>query len=103
MAYIGGGFGSGIHNILEAAVYGMPVIFGPKFRKFREAHNMIAQKCAFSINSYSQLENYLDLFATNAEELSTTSNKAGKFVAQNAGATDMIYDDLFDTLFGKKI
>lgn len=103
VAYIGGGFGSGIHNILEAAVYGMPVIFGPKFRKFREARNMIAQKCAFSINSYSQLENYLDLFATNAVELSTTSDKAGKFVAQNAGATDMIYDDLFDTLFGKKI
>lgn len=103
VAYIGGGFGAGIHNILEAAVHGMPVIFGPKYNKFREARNMIAQDCAFSITDYQQLEKLFDAFATQPQLLAATSEKAGNFVVKNAGATDLIYDDLFDTLFGKKL
>lgn len=103
VAYIGGGFGAGIHNILEAAVYGMPVIFGPKYGKFREARNMIAQECAFSITNYNELESLLDTFATQPQQLAATGEKAGQFVVKNAGATDLIYDDIFDTLFGKKL
>lgn len=103
VAYIGGGFGAGIHNILEAAVYGMPVIFGPRYGKFREARNMVAQGCAYSINNYQELEEHLNAFATRTQYLAETSEKAGKFVVKNAGATDLIYDDLFDTLFGKKL
>lgn len=102
VAYIGGGFGAGIHNILEAAVYGMPVIFGPKYGKFREARNMVAQECAFPIANYQELEKHLDAFATQPQLLATTSDIAGNFVAENAGATALIYNDLFNTPGGKK-
>ncbi len=62
VAYIGGGFGVGIHNILEAAVYGIPVLFGPKYDKFMEARQLIDCKGAYSIQEYSQLESLIDRF-----------------------------------------
>ena len=96
VAYIGGGFGVGIHNILEAAVYGMPVIFGTNYHKFREAREMLADKGAFSIANYSQLEELLNRFMSQPEQLEETSNKAGRFVKENAGATAVIYNELFN-------
>ena len=55
IAYVGGGFGVGIHNILEAAVYGIPVIFGPKYQKFMEAKQLLEENGAFSIKNYEEL------------------------------------------------
>ena len=58
VAYIGGGFGAGIHNTIEAAVYGMPVVFGPKYRHFREAKALINAGAGFSVKNYRQLETW---------------------------------------------
>lgn len=64
IAYIGGGFGVGIHNTLEAAVYGIPVIFGPKYQKFQEAIQLLEAKGAFSVKDYEELKTLLDRMLT---------------------------------------
>jgi len=63
IAYIGGGFGEGIHNILEAAVYGAPVVFGPQYNKFQEARDLVNRKGAFSISSFHELMSSLNKVA----------------------------------------
>jgi len=83
VSYVGGGFGVGIHNTLEAAVYGVPVVFGPNYLKFREARELIAAGGAFSINNYEELEAQLDnLFADKQ-----AGKIAGEYVTKNTGAT----------------
>ena len=86
VAYIGGGFGVGIHNTLEAAVYGIPVVFGPNYMKFREARELIAVGGAFSITNYSILETQFDRLLTDNE----AGKIAGEYVKQNTGATEKI-------------
>lgn len=96
LAYIGGGFGVGIHNILEPAVYGMPVIFGPNYHNFREAVEMEKAGGAFSINSSADLAKVLDsMFDSSSLRLADTSAVAKEFVAKNCGATDLIMKGLF--------
>jgi 3-deoxy-D-manno-octulosonic-acid transferase len=91
IAYIGGGFGVGIHNTLEAAVYGVPVVFGPTYQKFREARELIAAGGAFSIDGYESLQLILDqLF-----EDEKAGKSAGEYVQKNIGATEMILKCLF--------
>ena len=90
IAYIGGGFGVGIHNTLEAAVYGIPVIFGPKYHKFQEAVQLIESKAAYSIKSFDDLKTLLDRLFTDSDFLRQTGNNAGNYVTDNAGATDKI-------------
>ncbi len=92
VAYIGGGFGAGIHNTIEAAVYGMPVVFGPKYQHFREAKALIAAGAGFSICNYKQLEHALDNAFAHADEL---GQKARQYVESELGATDKIYSELF--------
>ena len=92
VAYIGGGFGAGIHNTIEAAVYGMPVVFGPKYRHFREAKALINAGAGFSVKNYRQLEAALDqAFADHAD----LGRKARLYVESELGATDKIYRELF--------
>ena len=86
VAYIGGGFGVGIHNTLEAAVYGIPVVFGPNYLKFREARELIAVGGAFSIPDYVILEAQLDLLLKDSQ----AGKMAGEYVKQNTGATGQI-------------
>ena len=92
VAYIGGGFGVGIHNTVEAAVYGIPVVFGPNYQKFREARELIAKGGAFSIQEYWQLQSSFDWMLLDGE-------KAGKisynYVHDNKGATDKILKQIF--------
>ena len=90
IAYIGGGFGVGIHNTLEAAVYGIPVIFGPKYQKFQEAVQLIENKGAYCIKNYVELKVLLDRLMTDDEFLRDTGYRAGTCVTDNAGATDKI-------------
>jgi 3-deoxy-D-manno-octulosonic-acid transferase len=90
IAYIGGGFGSGIHNTLEAATFGMPVIFGPKYHKFREAIDLIKAKGAFSIKNETEFINIVLKFYNDPEYLKKTSEIAKNFVQTNIGATDII-------------
>ena len=90
IAYIGGGFGVGIHNTLEAAVYGIPVIFGPKYQKFQEAVQLIENKGAYCIKNYVELKVLLDRLMMDDEFLRDTGYRAGSYVTDNAGATDKI-------------
>ena len=86
VAYIGGGFGVGIHNTLEAAVYGIPVVFGPNYLKFREARELIAVGGAFSISNYVVLEAQFDRLLKDKQ----AGKMAGEYVMQNTGATGQI-------------
>jgi 3-deoxy-D-manno-octulosonic-acid transferase len=86
LAYIGGGFGSGIHNILEAVAYGLPVVFGPNYQKFNEATELIKQKGAISISNYTELTSAVDFF--NAFDKSIAIN----YIQENSGATTKILD-----------
>lgn len=90
VAYIGGGFGVGIHNTLEAAVYGIPVVFGPKYSKFMEAKDLIEAKGAYSINSYKQFSELTSRLYENSTFYQETSTNADNYVKQNAGASDKI-------------
>ena len=90
VAYIGGGFGVGIHNTLEAAVYGIPVVFGPKYQKFMEAKQLIEAQGAFSISNYEELSSLFDRFLTDEHFHRETGSNAGFYVTNNAGATDKV-------------
>jgi 3-deoxy-D-manno-octulosonic-acid transferase len=91
LTYVGGGFNqSGIHNILEAAVYGKPVIFGPEYEKFAEAKNLVEAGGAYSVENALELEELLNEFLNDKEMLEESSRIAGEFVKNNRGATDKI-------------
>ena len=90
VAYIGGGFGVGIHNTLEAAVWNVPVVFGPNYKKFREARDLIAIGGAFSIGHYELLEAQFDLLLKDNK----SGKIAGDYVKNNTGATDLIIQEI---------
>lgn len=92
LAYIGGGFGKGIHNILEAATYGLPVIFGPNYQRFREAVDLIGLGGAFPIASEGELLFTVRQQLENPKLLKTTSRTASNFVSTRVGATLSILD-----------
>lgn len=90
IAYVGGGFGVGIHNILEAAVYSIPVIFGPNFKKFREAQQLIENGGAYSIADYQSFRGLMDEFLQYDETLTATGKHAGQYVRSNTGVVDHV-------------
>jgi 3-deoxy-D-manno-octulosonic-acid transferase len=91
VAYIGGGFNkSGIHNTLEAAVFGKPVLFGPNYKKFREARELIKSGGARSYATEQDLEDTLRNWFMHPEVLEKTGDAAGKYVQANSGATEKI-------------
>ncbi|WP_289160533.1 glycosyltransferase N-terminal domain-containing protein [uncultured Parabacteroides sp.] len=90
IAYIGGGFGAGIHNTLEAAVYGIPVLFGPKYHKFKEAKDLIKVGGGFSVSDKQSFCEKMDELLTYHEVLEAAGESAGQFVNGNVGATDKI-------------
>jgi 3-deoxy-D-manno-octulosonic-acid transferase len=96
IAYIGGGFGVGIHNILEAATFGLPVIFGPNYMKFQEAKDLIALEGAFSIKNYDEFYRQTEQFLNDKEYLSSSGKKAAKFIQDNIGATDKILQHILN-------
>ena len=95
ISYIGGGFGVGIHNVLEAAVYGIPVIFGPNNKKFREAQHLLANKGGFEINGYDDFEQLMNRFLTDEAYLKQSGKAAGDYVKGNAGAMELIMNHVF--------
>ena len=90
MAYIGGGFGVGIHNVLEAAVYGVPVIFGTNYGKFREACGLIDGGGGFSIADTQGYTALMERFMQDATYLSDCGDRAVAYVKENTGATALI-------------
>ena len=91
-AYIGGGFGVGIHNTLEAAVYGIPVLFGPKYHKFREARALIGLRSSESISNGEELRKILQTLISNPKELETRGAIAREYVESNLGSTSAIIE-----------
>lgn len=93
-AYIGGGFGAGIHNTLEAAAFGIPVAFGPNYGKFREARELIETGAAQSVSSYGELAAWLNEL-DNKKSYVSASAAAGDYVRSRCGATDIILQEIF--------
>lgn len=93
IAFIGGGFGKGIHNILEAAAFGMPVIFGPNYHKFTEAKELIKLGGAFEVKNTEELEKTMSLLA-DQQVLNTASRISRMYVQGRVGATDKILSKL---------
>ncbi len=90
VAYVGGGFGEGIHNLPEAAVWNLPVIFGPNNRKFREAQELKACKGGFEISSAADFARVMDTFISDAAILRAASDAAGGYVRSQSGATEKL-------------
>jgi 3-deoxy-D-manno-octulosonic-acid transferase len=90
IAYVGGGFGKGIHNILEAAAYGMPVFFGPNYYKFSEARELVRLGAGISIGNYHELNKAIASLLKDKEALSALSSTAKSYVHENTGATEKI-------------
>lgn len=95
LAYIGGGFGAGIHNLNEAAVYGMPVVFGPNNEKFKEAADLVECGGGFAIASKDDFNHIMDILYGNPSDLRLAGDAAGKYIKDHLGATALIYSDLF--------
>ena len=91
MAYVGGGFGVGIHNVPEAAVYGIPVIIGPNNKKFREAQALLRCGGCKEIAGVADFEQIMDAWLSDKEALATAGKAAGCYIADNAGAADRIF------------
>lgn len=94
LAYIGGGFGKGIHNILEAATYGIPVIFGPNHRKFSEALELSDLGGAFPVLDKTQLISTIRQHLTSESLLKSASATCRNYVSDRVGATKTILEDL---------
>jgi len=94
LAYIGGGFGKGIHNILEAATYGQPVLFGPEYRNFVEAKELVSLGAAYPVEDSGQLLSTIHQQLGDRDLLKTSSDTASKYVTQRLGATSKILEDL---------
>lgn len=94
VAYIGGGFGRGIHNILEAVTFGKPVIFGPNFQKFKEAVDLIALGGAFTVSNETNLTSIFSKLIESDQYYSTVSLTCKEFIEKNRGATDRILEKL---------
>ena len=89
-AYVGGGFGAGIHNTLEAAVYGLPVAFGAKYHKFKEARDLIALGVGCSVKNEQELQSWFDELKSDDDYLARLSVVAKLYVEQHRGTTERI-------------
>ena len=97
-AYVGGGFGVGIHNTLEAAVYGMPVAFGPKYRKFKEACDLIELGAGRSVKNAEELKGWFAELKSDSDYLTRLSAIAKVYVGQHRGVTEKIAQKIFSEL-----
>ena len=95
-SYIGGGFGVGIHNTLEAATFGLPIAFGPNYQKFKEARDMIALGGATSVTTYEELEKWFTPLRDDADHLAAVSKISKDYTAQNQGATNLFFNHVFE-------
>ncbi|WP_407428969.1 3-deoxy-D-manno-octulosonic acid transferase [Arcticibacter sp.] len=101
IAYIGGGFGVGIHNTLEAAAFGLPIIFGPNYKRFLEAKMLIAENAAFSIKNKDELLEVLNKLKE-IDFRRESGNAAKKLVLNNTGATEAIFSYLDEYVFKRR-
>lgn len=94
MAYVGGGFGVGIHNVPEAAVYGVPVLIGPNNRKFREAQDLLREGGCMEVTDADTFGRTMDRLLSDGKFLAERGRIAGQYIERNAGASDLIFDSV---------
>lgn len=92
MAYVGGGFGAGVHNVPEAAVYGVPVMIGPNNHKFREVQALLQAGGCKQVSDAAELARTADLWLTNDEARATAGRAAGEYIASHSGATEATFN-----------
>ena len=96
VALVGGGFGAGIHNVPEAAVYGVPVVFGPNNRKFREAQALLRCGGSFEFSDAESFAQMMDKLLADRTFLAAAGQKAGTYIQSNAGAAEKVYRHIFE-------
>lgn len=95
IAFVGGGFGKGIHNILEAAIYEIPVFFGPNYRRFIEAREMVDRKIAFSVEDADKLTHRVNELNSHSEYYQSLKKEIRAFMKAHQGATALILEQIF--------
>jgi 3-deoxy-D-manno-octulosonic-acid transferase len=90
IAYVGGGFGAGIHNTLEAAAFGLPVIFGPDYKRFKEARDLVSRELGFSIKDSVELKAAFSFLAEDETRRENISKRIKDYVREHTGATETI-------------
>lgn len=96
VAIVGGGFGVGIHNVPEAAVYGIPVLFGPNNKKFKEAQDLKACGGAFEYTDAQSFAAIMDRFLADKNYVCRAGKAAGDYINSNAGAADKVFKEIFE-------
>ena len=94
VSYVGGGFGVGIHNVLEAAVWSIPVVFGPNNKRFAEAQELMAAGGGFELQQAADFEKYMDGWSADEALMRQAGDAAGRYVGTKTGATAMILGDI---------
>ena len=94
VSYVGGGFGVGIHNVLEAAVWSIPVVFGPNNKRFAEAQELMAAGGGFELQQAADFERYMDGWSADEALMRQAGDAAGRYVGTKTGATAMILGDI---------
>jgi 3-deoxy-D-manno-octulosonic-acid transferase len=96
IAAIGGGFGKGIHNILEPACWGIPVVFGPRYENFKEAVDLLSIGGAKSFLTFDDFKRILELWLSDEKIYTNSAEMASKYVKENAGASEIIIKEIFE-------
>jgi 3-deoxy-D-manno-octulosonic-acid transferase len=107
LAAVGGGFGRGIHNILEPACWGIPVMFGPNHDKFREAHQLISRGGASEFDSFDSFSAIVEKYLTQTGAIESAGKACSVYISENKGATDKVCHEILigrddDNLFKKR-
>ena len=103
LTYIGGGFGKGIHNLLEAAVYEMPILIGPNYQKFNEAKNLIDLDCVFCVKNNIETEKIVTELLISPSKINEIQLKLKKYINENTNVSDKIIVYLEDNNYLKNI
>ncbi len=98
LAYVGGGFGVGIHNTLEAAMYNIPIVFGPNYKKFNEAVELINRNIAYSISSQKECSHIIEKLLSDNKKRQVIEHECKNFMQENIGATQKIIEKVFNNL-----
>ncbi len=102
ITYVGGGFDKGIHNVLEPAAHGKPIFIGPEYNNFREAHELIANRSAFCISDQIDGKRLIQKLLSDDQLLEIAGKSASEYVIQNTGATDKIFQAVFNSSSKKR-
>ena len=94
IAFVGGGFGTGLHNILEPATFSVPIIIGPDYEKFNEAKDLVSLKACLVIRNIEELNTTLSALFINKKERTEKGELSRKYILENIGATEIIFNHL---------